>query len=303
MTNYKDILLDIGYSNIIDNGREFRMKPIYRDSSSNTVLSVRKDTGTFIDFSKDLRGSFADLVKMSLDLGSTEEAQKWLSGTHGLSRDIKKPKPKIEGVKILPKESLSKIIHDDTYWLGRGVSEETLKHFEGGIFKVGKMADRYVFPIFNHKKELVGVSGRYIYPLEQDSKIPKWKHIGQKKNWKYPLQINNKIIRKEKKAILVESIGDMLALWEAGIHYPVVTFGLDVSVEIINYFLRIDIDKIYVSFNNDDENNMAGNLAAEKAERKLIKYFDSNQVSIQLPPKKDFGEMSTQEIVAWHDNL
>ena len=243
MTNYKDILLDIGYSNIIDNGREFRMKPIYRDSSSNTVLSVRKDTGTFIDFSKGLRGSFADLVKMSLDLGSTEEAQKWLSGSHGLSRDIKKPKPKIGEVKILPKESLDKKIHDDTYWLGRGVSEETLKPFEGGIIKVGKMADRYVFPIFNYKKELVGVSGRYIYPLEQDSKIPKWKHIGQKKNWKYPLQINNKIIRKEKKAILVESIGDMLALWEAGIHYPVVTFGLDVSVEIINYFLRIDIDQ------------------------------------------------------------
>ena len=52
MSNVRDILLDIGYSNITDNGREFRMKPLYRDSSSNTVLSVRKDTGHFIDFSK-----------------------------------------------------------------------------------------------------------------------------------------------------------------------------------------------------------------------------------------------------------
>jgi hypothetical protein len=303
MTNYKDILLEIGYSNIIDNGREFRMKPIYRESSSNTVLSVRKDSGYFIDFSKNISGSFANLVKLSLDMKSLEEADKWLANSVGPITEIKKPKPKIDGVKTLSKESLNKIVPDDTYWLNRGISKETLKPFGGGIIKEGKMANRYSFPIFNYKKDLVGVSGRYTRPLEEDSKVPKWKHIGQKKHWKYPLQVNSKIIRKKKKAILVESIGDMLSLWEAGIYYPVVTFGLNISNEIINLFLKIDIDKIYISFNNDDENNMAGNLAAEKAEKKLLKYFDSRQVCVKLPPKKDFGEMSGQEITAWHDAL
>ena len=303
MTDYKEILLEMGYSNIMDNGREFRMKPIYRESSSNTVLSVRKDSGYFIDFSKNISGSFADLVKLSLDMNSPAEAHEWLVHSIGPMTDVKKPKPKINEIKILSKESLSKITPDDTYWLNRGISKETLELFGGGVIKVGKMANRYSFPIFNYEKDLVGVSGRYIEPLEEDSKIPKWKHIGQKKHWKYPLQVNNKIIREEKKVILVESIGDMLSLWEAGVHHSVVTFGLNISTEIINLFLKIDIDKIYISFNNDDENNMAGNLAAEKAERKLLKYFDPQQICIKLPPKKDFGEMSSQEITAWHDAL
>ena len=41
--DFKNILLDLGYSNIKDNGRELRMRPLYRDSNNDTVLSVRKD--------------------------------------------------------------------------------------------------------------------------------------------------------------------------------------------------------------------------------------------------------------------
>ena len=46
------------------------------------------------------------------------------------------------------------------YWVGRGISEQTLTHFEGGVVYEGKMKNRYVFPIFDYKKNLVGVSGR-----------------------------------------------------------------------------------------------------------------------------------------------
>ena len=78
MENLKELLLEMGYSNISDSGREYRMKPIYRDSSSDTVLSVRKDTGFFIDFSKNISGSFKDLVKLSLKLEKVEAAENWL---------------------------------------------------------------------------------------------------------------------------------------------------------------------------------------------------------------------------------
>ncbi len=47
----------------------------------------------------------------------------------------------------------------------------------------------------------------------------------------------------------------------------IVTFGLDVSTEVLNSIIKADPDKIYVSFNDDSENNNAGNLAAEKAEK------------------------------------
>ena len=48
------------------------------------------------------------------------------------------------------------------------------------------MKNRYVFPILNSKKDIVGFSGR---DLNSQSKI-KWKHLGEKINWCYPLFLN-----------------------------------------------------------------------------------------------------------------
>ena len=112
-----------------------------------------------------------------------------------------------------------------------------------------------------------------------------------------------KILKDTKKAILVESIGDMLSLWEAGIKNVIVTFGLDVSVAILNTLLRIDPDKIYISLNNDASNNNAGNEAAKKVERKLLKYFNRDQIAIKLPDLNDFGDMSTVQIGKWAEDL
>ena len=71
--DFKNILLDLGYSNIKDNGRELRMRPLYRDSNNDTVLSVRKDTGHFIDFSKNVSGSFEYLVQLTLGLENVDQ--------------------------------------------------------------------------------------------------------------------------------------------------------------------------------------------------------------------------------------
>jgi hypothetical protein len=78
-----------------------------------------------------------------------------------------------------------------------------------------------------------------------------------------------------------------------------VIFGLDVSVSQLNALIKIDPTKIIISLNNDAHNNSAGNLAAEKLERKLLKYFDKNQVAVHLPTENDFGEMSTKQIKEW----
>ena len=43
--------------------------------------------------------------------------------------------------------------------------------------------------------------------------------------------------------------------------------------------------------------------AAEKGYEKLTKFFDRNQVVINLPSKKDFGEMTREEILQWKKTL
>ena len=116
-----------------------------------------------------------------------------------------------------------------------------------------------------------------------------------------PLKYNQKILRKAKEAILVESIGDMLALWENGIKNVIVTFGLHISPKIKQILMALDPNKIYISFNNDD--NKAGNEGATKAYQNLKRQFDINQLEVNLPFKNDFGCMSPEEIKTWNQNL
>ena len=112
---------------------------------------------------------------------------------------------------------------------------------------------------------------------------------------------NAKIIKETKEVLIVESIGDALSLYSAGIKNVIVSFGLDISTSIINFLLKLDVTTIRICFNNDSENKFAGNNAAEKGYEKLTKFFDRNQIVINLPSKKDFGEMSAEEITQWVD--
>ena len=159
------------------------------------------------------------------------------------------------------------------------------------------MKNRYVFPIYNSVQKIVGISGRLIVP--QFASSPKWKHLGLKKSWAYPTILNVDYIKERNHVIIVESIGDMLSLWQSGVKTSVVSFGLDIQPGLLNFLLKLDVKKIIIAFNNDSDNKMAGNIAAEKQRRKLLRYFDSSQVCVSLPSAKDFGEMSADQITQW----
>lgn len=300
MTDIKEMLYELGYSNISEYPKEYRTRPIYRESDNNTVLRIDKTTGRFVDFAENISGSFEDLVKITLKMKSINDAQKWVSSKGDGDNEIKQvaPKPEIKSPKIFNKSCLNKLVSNHIYWKNRGISESTISQFKGGLITEGKMKNRYVFPIFDGKNRLVGVSGRYTQEIKYDS-IPKWKHIGDKYAWKYPLFLNHEIIKNTKSVFLVESIGDMLALWDAGVKNSIVTFGLEVSPAITGVLLRFDLDRVYISFNNDSGKNSRGNLAAKKAYKKLLKHFDPNQVEVKLPSKNDFGDMNTKEIQEW----
>jgi DNA primase len=196
-------------------------------------------------------------------------------------------------------EILQNLELNHQYWNKRNIMDETLSQFKGGVAKAGKMKNRYVFPIFDINNNIIGFSGRDITNL---SKI-KWKHLGEKNDFLYPLFLNSSQIEAQKEIILVESIGDMLSLYQAGIKNVLVTFGTNLSLSILNYCLKIDMKKIYISLNNDSNKNNAGNIAAEKTHARLKRYFDDKQLKISLPTKKDFGEMTKEEILQWKTNL
>jgi hypothetical protein len=294
----RDILTEIGY-NLSDQGKYFRTKPLYRDSSSSTVLSIRKSDGVWKDFREDIGGNLEDLVRITLRLKSKDDTTSWLINK-GIDpeRQIKKAEPKVTQTKVFKNELLHKLVPDHEYWNKRGISNETIEIFEGGVTQTGKMAGRYVFPIFNHKKQIIGFAGRDLKPEKKDKKFfrPKWKLIGDKSKWRYPLIANHSLIRKERHAILVESIGDMLSLWENKIKNCIVTFGINLSPDTMSLLTRLDPDKVSVAFNNDSSNSDAGNKAAYTARKKLLQFFDESQITITLPNKyNDFNEMHLRE--------
>lgn len=294
-----EILTELGYQ-LKDYGKEFRTKPLYRDSDNDTVLRIYKDTGKWFDFKQNISGDINSLVRLTLKIDDPDKAQEWLKNKNFTTNyNIEYTKPILKSIKKFDINLLQNLEYNHSYWNNRGINNDTLIEFKGGIGRSGKMKNRYVFPIFNIKNDIIGFSGRDITNL---SKI-KWKHLGEKNDFLYPLFLNSQIIENERELILVESIGDMLSLWQTGIKNVLVTFGTSLSLSILNYCLKSDMKKIYISLNNDINKNNAGNIGAEKTYARLKRYFDDHQLKITLPTKKDFGEMNKEEILKWKKSL
>ena len=292
MQDLEKILTDLGYTNLLDRGNEYRTNAVYRGGDNNSSLCISKSDGRWYDFKERIGGRLEELVKVTLNINSNE-AKKILADKNLSSpiTTIKRSPDSKDKVKIFKKEQLDHLIKDHSYWVNRGISPETINVFQGGISLNGKMKNRYVFPVFNKHQQLIGITGRTFAP--EDTRV-KWKHIGIKSNWIYPLQFNHDILVKLKKVILIESVGDMLSLRNAGVKNTIVLFGLDASISVLNTLIKLNPTEIKISLNNDE--SQAGNKAATKLKKRLDKYFSFNQSKVFLPPKNDFGEMSTKEI-------
>jgi DNA primase len=182
----------------------------------------------------------------------------------------------------------------------RGISNETLKDFKGGVKTYGKLNNRFVFPIFEGKK-IIGLAGRDLY---SNSQRPKWKILGRKSNFVYPSDLSSPEIQNTKTVILVESIGDALALYENGIKNLIVIFGLTVSKNVILFLMKSNLEKIIISTNNDaDSDYNRGMEAALNIKSKLSKFFNPDTLKVKLPTRKDFGDMTKAEILEWKKQI
>lgn len=299
MKSLKEILSDIGYFPILETAKELRMRPIYRESDNNTSLCVFKDTGRWVDFGSSESGNFNQLIAKTLDLFSGEALIYANNFSFEVgSKSVFEYSPKIFAINDC---GIMNINENLTYWNKRGISCDTLEQFRSGVCKSGKMINRHIFPIYNERMSIIGFSGR---DITNNDKRPKWKHLGNKSFWVYPLFLNEKEIRAKKSVILVESIGDCLALFEVGIKNVIVLFGIKVNKSILSKIVSLDPDKIYVSLNNDKDNNLIGNKASVKLKSTLEKYFDEEQVIIKLPKNKDFNDdlLKDKKSLATHFN-
>lgn len=297
----KQILEQLGYK-LNDRGREWRSKPLYRDSGNETSLKINKNDGKWIDFARNEFGNIEQLIEKTLGINFAA-AKRWIkkNGIELANSTENKEEINLDYIKFFDPELLKKLVKNYKYWNDRGVKNETLDYFEGGSCSTGKMAGRYVFPIFDEDKKIRGFAGRSVY----SNNDIKWKLIGKRSDWNYPLFLTKEHIDKENECIIVESIGDALSLWQAGIKNFIISFGLN-SLEHICYTLvKLDPAKIIIAFNNDAVDNKktgAGNIAATNFKKNLETFFSKDQIMIKLPEYNDFGSMTEEQIIKWKNN-
>lgn len=301
---FERVLASIGYK-LIDCGDHWRSQALYRNGDNATALKIYKNTGVWMDFVEP-KGSlpFEALVKMTV--GDNEKISETLKNIKSDKAYTASRVDKIEMEKCYPEECLDKLFPNYKFYKDKGISEQTQLAFKVGLAGVGKMYRRMVFPIYNENKQIIGFSGRKI---DDNNNYAKWKHIGKKNTWVYPARVEGNEcgleIDRLSEVILVESIGDAMALYDQGVKNILVLFGLSASPSIINYLSSKVLDNIYISTNNDSNSSQnRGLVAAIKNYLKLAKRFDLNVLTIKLPQNgNDFGEMyqSGYNINSWLD--
>lgn len=301
----KECLINLGYQ-LSDRGPYWQTNAVFRNGDNKTAIQIYKNTGVWKDHVQGTSFSpLQRLVEITLGTNDKNEIKKYLEEENlGSYYNKIESKEKIEMDEIYPEDCLKKLLPHYKFYNDRGISDETVKKLKGGFATNGKLNKRFIFPIYNEFEQIHGFSGRDMTTIEGR---PKWKHVGKKKSWIYPLYANQEArdsIQKEKSVILVESIGDLLQLNEQGYYNVLVTFGLDVSNKLTCALISQNVQKVILSLNNDSKSERNRGLEASiKNYLKLLNYFEPDKILICLPTAKDFGDMNETHFNSWNKKL
>jgi hypothetical protein len=298
----------IGYT-LVDFGNHWRTNALYRGGDNRMSIRIYKNTGVWTDFVNGGKSlPFEKLLQLTI--GSDKKKINEITASLKKSDEfVYIKKETIEMEEIYPKEILQKLFPNYNFYTKKGFSEDTLKFYKTGLAGAGKMYRRMVFPIYNEHSQIIGFSGRKID--EGNELSPKWKHLGKRKNWVYPAYIPNEssidsVIKEKQEVVLVESIGDSMALFESGVKNNIVTFGIGCSSSIIAYLNSMPIKKIIISTNNDFHSSTNhGYKGAVKILMSLRPYFDFDCLEIRMPPE-GFNDLSDayqsgEDLKSWYN--
>lgn len=297
-TQLKSSLESLGY-NLKDFGSYWRAAAIYRGGDNSTALKIYKNSGVWTDFADgDKSYPIKRLISLTLNTKDDSVIDKYVKFDlqNIISNEVKE---KIEMEKIYPESMLENLLPHLDFYSKKMISPDTLNFYKCGYATAGQLFRRIVFPIYNSQGEIHGFSARATI-WNKDSTFPKWKHLGKKANWVYPLHVKRggvEIVR-EKIAetgtvIIVESIGDSMALFENGYANNLVTFGLGISSKLCSTLVELNPDKIIIAYNDDSTSGLNHGLVSScKSYLQLCSVFDHTKLQIKLPLANDFSDMN-----------
>ena len=304
----KEVLLELGFK-LRDRGPYWQTNALWRNGDNFTAVQIYKDSGVWRDY---VDGTsflpFQALIEKTLGTKDKKILSRYIqpSGEAKSPSTFEKEdqKIKIQVDETYSLDYLSKLLPHFKFYNDKGVSNLTLKLYKGGLATAGKLNGRFVFPVFDESdpSQIIGFTGRHLR-WKPDVGFPKWKHVGRKSNWLYPVCIPDdntqaqpflESIQERREIIIIESIGDSLALTENDFLNHLVAGGLDLSSKQISFLLAQELEQIIIATNNDESN--VGLRAAIKIFVKLLNYFDIDKLRINLPTENDFGEMQEKSV-------
>ena len=296
--NFQNILENLGYK-LSDHGSYWRTNALYRAGDNTTALQIYKDSGVWKDYVEDsIFLPFEALVQKTM---KTSDVKSVLKGLKTVDSSVKTEKNLLKEEKSYNPLCLKKLLPHYDFYLNKNISKQTLLDFKCGLAHSGPMYQRMVFPVFREDNLIHGFSGRKITNDDR----PKWLHKGKTTNWFYPYFGINEVkeqIESKKQVHIVESIGDCMALYNCGIKNVLVSFGLNMSPKFIARLSALNLQNIFISYNNDSESERnRGFEGAVKSIFKLSDAVDFDRIYFCPPDSNDFGDMTKEQIYFYED--
>lgn len=287
-----------------DHGDSWRFAATFRGGTNQSAVVLFKKSGIWTDYGEggDEYYPFELLIKK---IAGADAASQIIGNAALGDSEIRKTTTLLKMSKVHDPSCLKRLIPHKQFFTKRGINAIVLDKMQSGYSAGGTgFYQRYVFPLFNEYSQIVGFAGRHVFWKEEMTNVPKWKIIGPKNDIVWPLYVPTfpeceKKILESRSVLLVESIGDSLALTESGYENNIVLFGLALQNKIITELIRLDPEKISICLNNDEEEN--GQIAACKVALKLLKHFSISKLEIKIPTKNDIGVMLCwgEDIKSW----
>lgn len=304
MTDYANILREVGYKNLIDRGSYWQTSALFREGDNRTSIRIYKNSGVWSDFVEGDRPlPFEVLLKKTL---KTNNVEQYIKNGSAQTYSYNSTQKLLKEEKTFPEESLKRLLPDRKYFEEeRGIPSSVQAAYQCGLATGGKLYQRIVFPIRRKDGKIHAFIGRSV---NSDSSRVKWLNYGKSAEWFYPYYTVSGVkeqINKEGRLFLVESVGDSLALYRSGVKNNIVAFTNRIQPKLTSKLAFLDKD-IVLSFNNDFDDKEGQNRGFDGALVSLLKLsdcMDLNRIWFCPPPKEDFGEMNDEEIKQWRSSL
>jgi len=191
-------------------------------------------------------------------------------------------------------DSLSTMLTKKGLPLGNAVSLGLIKETNGKYYDTFR--DRLMFPILNHRGDVLAFGGRILEPKED---APKYINSRESELYKkgevlYGLYQTNKYIRDMGYAVVVEGYMDFISLYQAGIKNAVATLGTAFTDRQVGLIKRYT-DRIVLFYDSDD----AGINAAKRSFLPLLESglkVDALFLEDQMDPDDAVQKLGKEEL-------